>query len=189
MINDTKDKIAKFLFIGKEFDELKKYDLVIVFGNNLYEETAIVLYNLFQKKKIDKNTTIIISGNKGIKNQDITSTEAEIIYNYFAKYNLDIPCILEKNATNTKENLIFSKKLLKDLNNYQNILFVCKSYLARRALMTADKLNFPLNKIDIYGVESEFGKNNWYTSPQATKRVLEELERISKYTISNDLKL
>lgn len=40
MKNDTIDKITEFLFINKPFNELGKYDLVIVLGNNFYQENA-----------------------------------------------------------------------------------------------------------------------------------------------------
>ena len=79
MSNDTIEKITEFLFIGKDIDDLGKYDLVIVLGNNLYQEVALAIKNIFEKKKIDNNTLIVLSGNKGSVNADITYTEAEII--------------------------------------------------------------------------------------------------------------
>ena len=189
MPNDTIEKITEFLFIGKDIDDLGNYDLVIVLGNNLYYEVALAIKNIFEKKKINNNTLIVLSGNKGSVNADITYTEAEIINAEINKLNLPLNIVLEKRATNTKENLVYVKEYLQDLNKYEHILIICKSYLGRRALMCADALNYPLEKIDIYGVSGEYNKYNWYNNPKARKRILEELQRISEYTLKGDLKM
>ncbi len=189
MQNDTIEKITDFIFIGKDIEELDFYNLVIVLGNNFYEETAECLSNLVKFNKVDNSSTIIISGKKGSLNKDLESTEAEIIYQNFLKYNLNIPCLLECNATNTKENLLFSLKYIKDINIYRKILLVCKSLLARRAMMCAYNLDYPIEKLDIVGVERDITKDNWFTDAYSRKRVLAELERISKYTEKGDLKL
>ncbi len=189
MSNDTIEKITEFLFIGKDIEDLKKYDLVIVLGNNLYHEVALEIKKMVKKNIIDKDTLIVISGNKGLVNADITSTEAEIINAEINKLNLSLNIVLEKRATNTKENLVYVKEYLQDLNKYKHILIICKSYLGRRALMCADALNYPLNKIDIYGVSGEYNKLNWHTNTKARKRILEELQRIGEYTLKGDLKM
>ncbi len=189
MQNDTIEKITDFIFMGKKIEELDFYNLAIVLGNNLYEETAECLKDLVNLNKIDATSTIIISGKKGTLNKDLDGTEAEIIYQKFLKYNLNIPCLLEKEATNTKENLLFSLKYLEDIKSYRKILLICKSFLARRAFMCAYNLDYPIDSIDIIGVEKEFGKDNWFTNALSRKRVLAELERISLYTEKGDLKL
>ena len=51
MINDTKEEITKFLFIGKDYECLTDYDLVIVLGNNFYKETALVLKKLYDDER------------------------------------------------------------------------------------------------------------------------------------------
>ena len=189
MINDTIEKMAEKQNTLLKKLEIGKYDLVIVLGNNLYKETAFALKNLYDKALIDKKTLVILSGNKGLVNADITSTEAEIINEEINKLNLKLNIGLEKKATNTKENLFYVKEYLKSFENYQSILIICKSYLARRALMCADALDYPLKKMDIYGISGESNKDNWYEIPKARKRILEELQRISEYTLKGDLKM
>lgn len=102
---------------------------------------------------------------------------------------MKLNCFIEPNATNIKENLLFSKKLVKSLNNYNKILLVGKSFASRRILMCADALNFPLNRIDIYGIEKDICKDTWYQNEKSKNRVLTELERIGKYAINKDLKI
>lgn len=189
MKNDSIEKITDLLFINKDISELTHYDLIIVLGNNFYEEIALCLKDLLNKEIITENTEVIISGNKGKINANIEKTEAEIIYENIKRLNINLNCILEKEATNIKENLLNAKELINDLSKYNRILLICKSFVSRRTLMCADALNYPLDKIDIYGLEREITKKDWHNHPKSTKRVLEELERISIYCLKGDLKL
>lgn len=189
MKNDTREKITEFIFINKSFESLQKYDLVIVLGNDLYRENASVIQKLLNENKIDNETIIVISGNKGKLNADISKTEAELINEEINKLNLKVNCLIEPNATNIKENLMFSKKMVNSLNGFKRILLIGKSFASRRILMCADILDFPLDKVDIYGLESDICKENWFESKKTRDRVLAELERIGKYTIDNDLKI
>ena len=189
MINNTKEEITKFLFIGKDYECLTDYDLVIVLGNNFYKETALVLKKLYDDKKINEETKIIISGNKGTINKNITETEAEIIYKNLLELGLDLDCVLEKNATNVRENLVYAKEIVKNLDEFKKVLIIGKSFIARRVLMVLVALKENLAKFDFYGIEVDIKKEDWYLNKAAKKRVLEELERIAKYTIKNDLKL
>ena len=179
MINNTKEEITKFLFIGKDY----------VLGNNFYKETALVLKKLYDDKKINEETKIIISGNKGTINKNITETEAEIIYKNLLELGLDLDCVLEKNATNVRENLVYAKEIVKNLDEFKKVLIIGKSFIARRVLMVLVALKENLAKFDFYGIEVDIKKEDWYLNKAAKKRVLEELERIAKYTIKNDLKL
>ena len=189
MINNTKEEITKFLFIGKDYECLTDYDLVIVLGNNFYKETALILKKLYDDKKINEETKIIISGNKGTINKNITETEAEIIYKNLLELGLDLDCVLEKNATNVRENLVYAKEIVKNLDEFKKVLIIGKSFIARRVLMVLVALKENLAKFDFYGIEVDIKKEDWYLNKAAKKRVLEELERIAKYTIKNDLKL
>lgn len=189
MINNTKEEITKFLFIGKDYECLTDYDLVIVLGNNFYKETALVLKKLYDDKKINEETKIIISGNKGTINKNITETEAEIIYKNLLELGLDLDCVLEKNATNVRENLVYAKEIVKNLDEFKKVLIIGKSFIARRVLMVLVALKENLAKFDFYGIEVDIKKEDWYLNKAAKKRVLEELERIAKYTLKNDLKL
>lgn len=189
MNNDTINKITEFLFINIPFEGLTFYDLVIVLGNNFYEENINILERLLNNKKIDNKTKVILSGNKGKLNSDINITEAEIMANIIKERGLKLNIELEKRAVNIKENLIFSKEMAGDLKRYKKILIIGKSFVSRRILMCADSLGFNLNKIHIYGLEVDIKKDDWYRISESKKRILEEIERIGKYALKNDLKL
>lgn len=189
MVNDTIQKITDFLFIGMPFEELTFYDLVIVLGNNFYDQNVDVLEQLLVNHKIDAKTKVILSGNKGKLNENIDSTEAEIMAEKIKQRNLDLNVVLEKKATNIKENLAYSKRIAGNIDDYKQILIIGKSFAARRILMGADFLGFDLNKVHIYGFEVDIKKDDWYKNLRAKRRVLGEIERIGKYTLKNDLKL
>lgn len=189
MRNDTIEKITDFLFISKQIEELTSYDLVMVLGNNFYKENVDILEELLSKNIINENTKVVLSGNKGKLNENIKDTEAEIMLELIQRRGLKLNCILEKKATNIKENLAFSKKLVGDLASYKSILIIGKSFASRRILMCADALGFPLESLHIYGFQVDIRKEDWFNSPKAKKRILGELERIGKYALNKDLKL
>lgn len=189
MKNDTIEKITEFLFISKPIEDLTNYDLVIVLGNNFYKENVDILEELLNSKKINKDTKVILSGNKGKLNETLKETEAEIMWELIQKRGLELNCVLEKKATNIKENLVFSKRIAGDLNSYKSILIVGKSFASRRILMCVDALGYPLEKIHIYGFQVDIRKEDWANSPKAKRRILGELERIGKYSLNKDLKL
>ncbi len=189
MHNDTRKKITDFLFIGTPWQDLTIYDLVIILGNDYYKENALTIKKLLDNEKITNTTKIIITGNKGTINENIRETEAEIIFKHLLELGLDLDCILEKNATNIKENLLYVKDIIKDFTNYQKILIIGKSFIGRRVLMTLDNLNYPLEKINFYGLEVNIKKDNWYTIQESKKRIMEELIRIANYTLKGDLKM
>lgn len=64
--------------------------------------------------------------------------------------------VLEENATNIYENLYLSKKIVKNINKYNNIL--------RRIKLCASGMDYPLEKIQFVGTvntkKRNFGKDN-----------------------------
>ena len=114
---------------------------------------------------------------------------------YYKETALTLKKLLEENkiTSDTKiiisGNLLYSKEIIKDFNLYSQILVIGKSFVGRRVLMCLDALDYPLSKIDYYGLESDITKSNWSTTPAYQNRILEELERISIYTKNKDLKL
>ena len=160
IINDSIFQITNFIFINKEFNELTKYDLVIVLGSNYSKEIALEIQKLYENKKINNETLIIISGKKGLLNKNNKHSEAEIIASILKKLGLELNIILEKKAKNIKENLVNSKAIIKSFNKYNRLLIIGKSYVARRVIMCADHLKYPLSKIDYDGIEKDIKKDD-----------------------------
>ncbi len=189
IINDSIFQITNFIFINKEFNELTKYDLVIVLGSNYSKEIALEIQKLYENKKINNETLIIISGKKGLLNKNNKHSEAEIIASILKKLGLELNIILEKKAKNIKENLVNSKAIIKSFNKYNRLLIIGKSYVARRVIMCADHLKYPLSKIDYDGIEKDIKKDDWFKTKKSRNRVLAELSRIEKYVKKGDIKL
>ena len=189
IINDSIFQITNFIFINKEFNELTKYDLVIVLGSNYSKEIALEIQKLYENKKINNETLIIISGKKGLLNKNNKHSEAEIIASILKKLGLELNIILEKKAKNIKENLVNSKAIIKSFNKYNRLLIIGKSYVARRVIMCADHLKYPLSKIDYDGIEKDIKKDGWFKTKKSRNRVLAELSRIEKYVKKGDIKL
>ena len=106
--------------------------------------------------------------------------------------------LFEAEATNSYENLLFTKKALAQAGllskQTKGILFVGKAFVARRIFMTAKKLDYPDSNgwcyyptVDTAGLNRT--RQTWSQSPLATKRVLEEMNRIARYTLQGDLAL
>lgn len=68
-----------------------------------------------------------------------------------------------------------------------------RAFMTRRAKMCTAACGYPTEKIDFYGTVDRTGKNigpdSWWKSSDATKRVLEEIERVAKHSLKGDLSL
>jgi len=194
--SETIDAITKFLFIGKEEQELDIYDLVIFLGNNDIIGSADALKLLWNTNHININSKVVLSGNVGLLNQG-EEPEAKRIYEAVILKGLPKEIfVIEDKATNTLENLKFSKpiaEMTKPLNKYNKILFIGKAFMARRAIMCASACEYPVDKIDFYGTVDRNGKNigpdSWWKKEESTTRVLEEIKRIADYSLKGDLSI
>lgn len=194
--SETIDAITEFLFIGKEESALKTYELVIFLGNDDIEGNASTIKLLFDTGHITSKSTVILSGNVGLLNQ---GKEPEALRLFDAVVRLGVPkniFILEKEATNTLENLKFSKSIaegIKPIKEFSGILCVGRAFLTRRAKMCASACGYPADSIDFYGTVDKKGKNissdSWWKNESAIKRVIEELKRIAEYSLKGDLSI
>lgn len=185
--NSTISAISELLFIDSNAKN-SNADLAIVFGND-WIETMDEVYKLYIDGKIKK---ILITGHSANKDK-----EPEALRFKKRAIELGIPdniILVEKVATNTKENFLFSKTIIENeigFDNIKSILLVCKTFHTRRVLMTA--MNFFPNNIDYTFLpmidERNIQKDNWWHDDIAKTRVLEELRRISDYTLKGDLSL
>jgi uncharacterized SAM-binding protein YcdF (DUF218 family) len=186
MYKNTIDAITELLFMESDID---KVDLIFIFGND-WLDTMYHIKELYNK---DISKYILISGHS--VNKDRNESEAM----RFMKKGVEIGIpkdmfLLEENATNTKENLILSKKIIENkigFNNINSILFVCKTFHTRRVLMTAQK-HFPKDiKYSFYPVNDErnIQKDNWWKDEISKNRVIAEIGRIAEYTLKDDLSI
>lgn len=187
----TVEAITKLLFLPKSVPD--RADICIVLGND-YIDTMVDVKSIYEQGICDK---FILTGHSAKMDKE---PECE---RFFRRgIELGIPSnamFLENKATNSYENLNFSKQIIeKQFGGFERckkILFVAKAFVTRRVEMTAKNL-YP-DFVETYYFptvdDTETGKNirsdNWWKNDAARKRVLEEVKRIAEYTLKGDLKL
>ena len=108
----------------KHIENVSKVNNVIVLGAKVYKNKPSSILQERLDKTIEyyqknKDINIIVSGGKS-KNGNLS--ESTVMYSYLIKNGIPKNKIIEeKNATSTFENIIYSKKLLKNINEYNLI--------------------------------------------------------------------
>ncbi len=184
-MDETIDKITKFVFIPST---IKPVDIIIVLGND-YIKTMDSVADIYHKGYCKK---ILITGHSSKKDQ---TPESERFLKRAIQLGIsEDDIILESEASNTKENFIYSKKLLsKDMKSgaIKDVMIVCLAFHSRRSLMTAKKwFSNSVNYIFFTTSDNRHIKaNTWYKTNIGRKRVFEEIERIGKYSVKGDLEI
>lgn len=184
--SSTIEAITDFLFL--ETKKPKKVDLIFVFGSS-FLPTMDEVKKLYNKKVAKK---ILITGHSKGRLKEI---EADRFYKYGLKIGFPKNAfLLEKEAANTKENIINSIPLIEEELGFKKIkaiIFVCKTFHTRRVLMTVKKF-FPAGIKYYFSPvtdERNIKKDNWWKNKVAKARVLEEVKRIGEYALRDDLSI
>lgn len=183
------DDITNFIFIK---DEPEKADVIFIPGSSnwVLAETAARLY---KEGKADK---IIPSGmyfyqfgrfmNERVTDErykGVYETEAEFLASVLIKNGVpDEDVIREEKATNTYENAIYSKELLREMKFRIKSAIICpQAFHARRALMTYSHL-FPDTKLYVVPTNTQnITADNWYNTERGRQVVLGELRKCGEY--------
>ncbi len=193
----TIEAITEFLFMGEEKEQLVPSDLVIVLGNHIIDIMMGEVADLYQKGKIARNATIILSGATG----DMTAGQAlecEQMYESAVKtYGMPSELFIkESKATNAYLNMVYAKDIILEQGGFEkfhHILCVGNSFLLRRASMYASKLEYPMEQMQFFGVHDKEGRNiskdAWWKSEVSIQRVMAELERIGKYYATGNMSI
>jgi uncharacterized SAM-binding protein YcdF (DUF218 family) len=116
--------------------KLEQADIILCFGSNDIR-TADWAAEIYKRGLAP---TIVCSGGNG---KDSIYSETEAVVFSRRMIELGVPAeviILEPNATNTGENIVYTKKLLKDKNiQVTKVIVVQKPYMERRAFATMRK--------------------------------------------------
>jgi uncharacterized SAM-binding protein YcdF (DUF218 family) len=100
--------------------------------------------------------------------------------------------ITEEQATNTKENFVFSRRLIEERWGWsaiRKVAVVCLAFQARRALMTA-AAHWPEEVELVFRPvidERDIGSDTWWQNEAGRHRVLAEIRRIGQYGLQGDL--
>lgn len=132
----------------KDVDKVDNIDTMIVLGAKVNGTEISNTLKLRLDKAIEyynkhKSVNIIVSGGQG---NDENITEALAMKNYLISNGVNSNNIIEENkATTTLENIIYSKKILDNINNKGKVLIVTSDYHLFRGRLIAS----------ILGIENE----------------------------------
>ena len=155
----------------------EKVDLVLVLGSSSIKriEKAVEIALQYQ-------VPILISGGNYLKKEDLYEYEKYYIYSICHGLKKE-DIILEKDSTNTLENITNSFNIIKD--NYTTIAIVSSSqHLLRVKLMLTkmglvDKYNFSF----VASYAKLVPKDNWDKEKRAKEIIRGELERVINYNL------
>lgn len=188
MRNNIED-IAKFIFIK---DEPKKADIIFIPGSSNWglAETAARLYKEGKAGKIMPSGMYFYQFGR-FMNERVTDerykgvyrTEAEFLASVLIKNGVpEGNVIKEERATNTYENAIFSKKLIKEMGIEVKTAILCpQAFHARRAFMTYSHL-FPDTEFYVVPTDTQgITAGNWHKTERGIQVVLGELKKCGEY--------
>lgn len=119
------------MYKTKDISNVKPIDTMIILGAKVNENGVSKTLKLRLDKGIEyynknKDINIIVSGGQG---EDEVTTEASAMRDYLLENGVNEEnIILEDKATTTLENIIFSKKIMKDLNLGNRALIITSDY-------------------------------------------------------------
>ena len=188
MRNNIED-ITKFIFIK---DEPEKADIIFIPGSSnwVLAETAARLYKEGKVNKIMPSGMYFYQFGR-FMNERVTDerykgvyrTEAEFLASVLIKNGVpEENVIKEERATNTYENAIFSKELIKEMGIEVKTAILCpQAFHARRAFMTYSHL-FPDTKLFVVPTNTQnITSDNWYNTERGRQVVLGELRKCGEY--------
>lgn len=188
MRNNIED-ITKFIFIK---DEPEKADIIFIPGSSnwVLAETAARLYKEGKAEKIMPSGMYFYQFGR-FMNERVTDerykgiyeTEAEFLASVLIKNGVPKEDVIkEEKATNTYENAIYSKELLREMKFRIKSAIICpQAFHARRALMTYSHL-FPDTKLYVVPTNTQnITADNWYNTERGRQVVLGELRKCGEY--------
>jgi uncharacterized SAM-binding protein YcdF (DUF218 family) len=186
--SESIERISDFIFLP---NSEKDADLIFVLGSG-YLPTMDTAAELYNKKRAP---LVLITGRCSSKESQPKESECYLFKN--RGIELGIPedhILIEPNASNTKENILFSKELLEArglLPKIKTILFVCQNFHTRRVLMTSNAVFGNSITPLFYSVNDsrDIQKDNWWLTDIKRNRVLEEMRRITEYSVKGDISL
>lgn len=119
------------MYKTKDLNHIENVNTMIILGAKVNKDGVSKTLKLRLDKaieyyKINKNINIIVSGGQG---SDEISTEALAMKNYLIKNGVSQDkIIMEDKATTTLENIIFSKRIMHDMNLKGKVLIITSDY-------------------------------------------------------------
>lgn len=193
------EKEIQYLITKLNNDNLTKDDVDIInellfsFNDEIISPDLIFVPASSSIKRIEKavelskkyNVKILISGANYLKKDKMYEYEKYYIYAITHGLNKK-DLIIESKSHNTRENIIYSLKLIKD--KYYNIIIISSTQHLLRVKLTLEKelIKNNINNLDYYLVPSYatlVPKDTWYKEKKAKEIIKGELERLIKYKL------
>lgn len=177
------DALTEFIFVE---DEPERSDYIFIPGSGygeLAERAAEIYHNGFAEK-------IVVSGKYSVLGDKFAGpvsperyvgktyeTESDFLADILREKKVPSGAVLlEKEASYTYENAIYTRRLL-GKERIEKAILVCQAYHARRSLLYYQLL-FPDTKFYVCPAETRgIARDNWFLSPEKIDVVLGEVER------------
>jgi uncharacterized SAM-binding protein YcdF (DUF218 family) len=180
---ETRDALTRFLFLK---DDPAAVDLCLVLGS----PTAYSMQPAIDLYRSGLTERILISGLGPRPDQE---PECESFKRFALEQGVPAQAIvLERQASNTLENFVFSRAVIEreiGWDNIKTVAIVSKPFHMRRALMAARKhwpahVRFVMQpSIDPRDIPAD----TWWQSEEGRRYVLSELKAIGSYALQNHI--
>lgn len=163
----------------------KKVDGVIVFGHtdNRVPGHAAKIFRSAKARKI------VVTGGSGQRNKSLNGfrSEADFFVSVLKKNGVpEEAMIVERNSTNTLENVQFGIEACRKVGFFpESLIVVALPPHLRRVRATFAK-QFPY--IKIFGSTFQIGDEEWLDASRM-KRIIEEIDRLKEYAVKGDIAL
>ncbi len=180
-------EITDYIFLQ---DQEPSADVAIVFGTiKAWQDSVTTAAELYHTGQIPR---IIVTGGP---NKHTGIVEGQFMYERLLEFGVSPENILvERSATNTLENVIFSALLMAqnpDWRKIRSVTAVVKNYHARRAFMTLHNhlpVDLELKVAPYTSTQFPFTRDDWMHSEQGRSLVFGELDKIQKYLALGHIK-
>ncbi|MDO5541279.1 MAG: YdcF family protein [Eubacteriales bacterium] len=177
------DALTEFIFVE---DQPEQADYIFIPGSG-YGELAEKAAEIYHKGFSGK---IVVSGKYSVLGDRFTGpvspekyvgkeyeTECDFLADILRESGVPSESVLlEKSASYTYENAIYTRRLLGE-EKIEKVILVCQAYHARRSLLYYQLL-FPDTKFYVCPAKTRgIAKDNWFLSPEKIDVVLGEVER------------
>lgn len=188
----TTELIDKILFDNKLYDDGKNADCIFVFCSRKHmDQRALKAVEVYMNKRAPK---ILFSGGIGDfgRKNSFTIPESVIMKDKAVDLGVNVnDIIIEPNSNNTKENVLFSMRILDDmfsLANVKRIIVVSTISHLRRCSLTLSRYMPKWIEYSYIGTEREiFDHYNWRDSLEGRERITKEVTGIIKYAKLGDI--
>lgn len=169
--------LSRFMFVP---NRVLKADATLVLGMSLWQRPLAVARQIHEAGLAG---CVVLTGGF---NPKLRACEADLMLQGWQAWGLSQECVLlENRASNTYENMAFSKALLAasgHLRSDMTVNVISINYHMRRALVTLRDVFGPDVELGVINYVSRYcDPKTWYRDPNGRALILEEARKIKQY--------